>query len=121
MKRATIAALIGIAAVIPGRSYAYNGNDWQGWNKTSKIIYVGGVADTWKYLAHMLKEYKPVTETDRNLVANSYLLAHECLKTGMTYNQITAIVEKWMQDHPELWQNDMSSIVWAAMHESCHK
>lgn len=41
--------------------------------------------------------------------------------TDRPYSQITAIVEKYMKDHPEKWNYDMASIVWTAISEACKK
>jgi hypothetical protein len=49
------------------------------------------------------------------------LQANDCVTSELTYNQLHAIVEKWMQDRPDAWHVAMSSIVWFAIHASCHK
>ena len=113
MRGATIAVLGWLAALTPGWSYAVTGNDWQKWNEDTKTAYVSGVVDTWKHVAHRANEYRATEFT------KSYSSAVDCLKGRRPYSQISAIVEKWMKDHPEHWHYELTSLVWEAVHHSC--
>ena len=39
----------------------------------------------------------------------------------MKYGQHVAIVDKFMNDHPERWNYSMAEIIWKAMNEACKK
>ena len=43
----------------------------------------------------------------------------QCLKTGMDADQVRAIVDKHLNENPELWQRAMSMIVYQAMIPPC--
>jgi Rap1a immunity proteins len=42
-----------------------------------------------------------------------------CLRKGITYGQITAIVQKYMENNPSQWHYDMASLTWNAVNEAC--
>jgi hypothetical protein len=117
MRAATIGILLGIAAVIPGRTNALNGNQWRTLDESGRKGYVSGVVDTWRDVHQTQKQYE---DTDKRYT-QVYLQANDCVTSELTYNQLHAIVEKWMKDRPDAWHVAMSSIVWFAIYASCHK
>ena len=92
MRAATIAILVGIAAVIPGRSYALDGNQWRTLDESGQKGYVSGVVDTWRDVHQTQKQYE---DTDKRYT-QVYLHANDCVTSELTYNHLHAIVEKWM-------------------------
>ena len=74
-----------------------------------------GVVDTWGNIVQMYQ----VTKEVPNIATDSFVRLNNCMAKGMTYNQIFAIVEKFMADDPSQWHTEMSSIVWAAINNAC--
>lgn len=42
-----------------------------------------------------------------------------CIHSGFNFPQLKAIVDKFMRDHPERWDEDMSSLTFSAVAEAC--
>ena len=40
---------------------------------------------------------------------------------GMSDGQVVAILEKWLNDHPEQWHEQMNILANAAIREACHR
>ena len=96
-----------------------DGNQWRALPESGREAYVTGVVDTWSEVGSGVK-----TKTVANpayapgAIENLLRSVSECAQP-MTYGRIIAIVEKYMNDHPEIWQYRMASNVFAAVQASC--
>lgn len=96
-----------------------DGNQWRGLPDSGREGYVTGVVDTWSEVWSGIKiktganpAYAP------GAVENTLRSVSECAQP-MTYGRIIAIVDKYMEDHPEAWHHRMASNVLAAIQTSC--
>jgi len=116
-KQTALAALIILwLPLLTVDAAAINGNEWKQLPRSSRDAYIWGVTDTWKNLADAVTLRKegspsPSVALFTNLV--------RCLQQGMTYGQISAIVEKYMEDNPSKWHHDMASLAWTAVFNAC--
>ncbi len=83
-----------------------DGNDWLEKSEIGKIMYVSGVIDG---LILAVAYDADSTYVDRFV---------ECLG-GMTAGQVTAIVRKHLNEHPERWHIPMHFEVYSAITNSC--
>lgn len=102
-------------------AHAIDGNAWLKLSATIRGIYVAGVVDSWgdvkdtsDGLKKASRDYTPgaIEEQHRRL--------SDCT-AGKPYDQITAIVEKYMRDHPEVWHYSMASNILVAVWTTCHR
>ena len=112
---ASLAAAL-CAAAAPSAE-ALTGNDWKNLPADSREAYVWGVADTWSAV-RSLNKAPPVAEKPDRPTRMMIELA-ECVSRGMTYGQISAIVEKYMIDNPGTWHSSMAYIIWIAVLKAC--
>jgi Rap1a immunity proteins len=90
-----------------------SGNEWKQFPLEARQGYILGVVDTWAYFgeaASLAGQQPPVVIIFTELV--------KCAG-GMTYGQINAIVQKYMENNPAEWHFSMASLVWSALHEVC--
>ena len=118
MARLISQALIVVAILAPGNSWALDGKDWSEMSEFMQAMYVGGVIDAWRNYASIHEEYPGNTRTTAGL---TFMRAYECLDAEMTYRQVRAMVAKWLENHPEQLKVSMASIVWTAVTDSCRK
>ena len=78
--------------------------------------YIRGVADTWQNLTLLEDSAK---EPRQHSSTALFTDVGRCVSKGMTYGQIGAIVEKYMDDHPSEWHYQMASLAWTAVHMAC--
>ena len=93
---------------------AMSGQEWREWPAAMKRSYVWGVIDT---LSNTPGVSRPVNERRSN--ATSYFRLASRLGKGITYDQLYAIVEKFIADHPAQLEADMASIIRAAVDHAC--
>ena len=93
---------------------AMSGQEWREWPAAMKRSYVWGVIDT---LSHAPGVARPINERRSN--AASYVRLASRLGKGITYDQLYAIVEKFIADHPAQLEADMASIIRAAVDHAC--
>jgi len=98
-------------------THAVNGNDWKQYSKLSRDTYVWGVVDTWKNI-EQVDELKEVKSHD--FIVSHYKPLLRCIGQNMTYGQLSAIVDKYIENNPALWHLSMSSLVWTAVHNVCN-
>ncbi len=108
--------------------WALDGNEWMRFPGHEKRAYVMGVVDTWQMIKTVVRE----SERDLGMSSEDFLKVDftakfygevtSCLnEAGMSYGQITGIVETYMTERREHWQYSMPSNVWSALTESCRK
>ncbi len=93
---------------------AVSGNDWNSWNASLKDAYISGVIDTWGAAEVYRLSDKPPGP------ANNFTFLTNCAKSGMTYPQFDAIVQKWMDENPGEWHKSMTFLILKAMANACH-
>ena len=93
---------------------AMSGNEWREWPAAMKRSYVWGVIDTWNNTPGVSR---PVNERRSN--TTPYVKLATRLGKNVTYDQLYALVEKFIADNPGQLQADMASIVWAAVDKAC--
>ena len=113
-----IAALSFVLAATPALA-VLDGNQWRGLPDSGREAYVKGVVDTWSEVSGGIK-MKTTANPDYTpgAVENTLRSVAECAQP-MTYGRIIATVEKYMNDHPEVWHFRMASNVLAAIQASC--
>ncbi len=83
-----------------------NGNAWLEASELEQVMYVTGAIDGLVFAS--------VFDADMSQV---FAFAECC--GGMTVAQITAIVQKYLDQHPEDWQEPMNDITYEAITTSC--
>jgi hypothetical protein len=94
---------------------AATGNDWLKWSKDAQQFYVTGVFEGWNQAVPFCKQ----THDDCEFIINLAKPFLSCF-TGSPYSQIFAIIQKYMQDHPQQWHQNMALLIWTAVAESCN-
>jgi hypothetical protein len=93
---------------------AMSGKEWLEWPAAMKRSYVWGVIDT---LSNAPAVSRPVNERRRNEIR--YVRLASCLGKGITYDQVYAMVEKFLADNSGQLHADMASIICAAVDNAC--
>ena len=93
---------------------AMSGSEWREWPAAMKRSYVWGVIDTWNNTPGISR---PVNERLSN--ATPYVRLATQLGREVTYDQLYAMVEKFLADNPGQLHADMASIIWAAVDKAC--
>ncbi len=83
-----------------------NGNAWLEESELEQVMYVTGAIDGLVFAS--------VFDADMSQV---FAFAECC--SGMTVDQITAIVQKYLDQHPEDWQEPMNYITYEAITTNC--
>jgi|SRR5690349_12111488 hypothetical protein len=97
----------------PVTCLAYTGNDWGKWDDTTKTVYVAGVLDGFKFSVINLD-----IPTGVDVVHDAQKEIIECTKE-MTFRQMNAIVNTYMENNPEEWHRPMSVLVYRAFIPTC--
>ena len=77
------------------------------------------VLDSWATVGRILREAK---ERDPNAdfgAVERAVRSIDCAMGRMPYNQVYAIVDRHMNQHPEMWHELMATIVWNALYGAC--
>ncbi len=82
------------------------GNAWLEASELEQVLYVTGAIDGLVFAS--------VFDAD---VSQVFAFAECCV--GMTVAQITAIVQKYLEQHPEDWQEPMNYITYEAITTNC--
>ena len=93
---------------------AISGKEWREWPASMKRSYVWGVIDT---LSNTSSVSRPDNERRSN--ATPYVRLASCLGKGITYDQVYAMVEKFLADNSGQLHADMASIICAAVDNAC--
>jgi hypothetical protein len=82
------------------------GNDFRTLSRVEKIAYVTGVWDGYMFAPAL----------GGKSISDQVLF--DCIP-GLVQDQLLAIVEKYMNEHPEVWGQSMNWIVYSALPKSC--
>lgn len=85
-----------------------SGNDFRSLSREAKRAYAMGLIDGW-FVAPFFDAPK------------EELRWIEHCTTGMTDEQVVAILEKFLRDNPARWQEPMNVLAWVAMKDGCGK
>ena len=89
------------------------GNEWRRFPAVARAAYVLGVIDGWILVDVAVEETKEVR-------VRAFKNLSECYVTRkMTGEQLGALVDKYMADHPDQWHTSMPSIVLKALAPIC--
>jgi len=120
LKLSGVVALVVIAAVVllnPVLALGADVTRWKQIDEISRKMYVAGAADAINIVGDML---------EHDLKAGTHLLVKglvdisDCLiERNMKFAQTVAIVEKYVNNNPELWHNSVGSLTWFALREAC--
>jgi Ssp1 endopeptidase immunity protein Rap1a len=120
-KEATVMGRKGLTIVtltlilfLPKVLWGLTGNEWNTLSPASKQGYVWGVYDAWSNLHSLDIE---VSKEEGNPILSR--LVKCTIDKRMTYGETSAIVEKYMRDHPEKWHYTMASLMWDAVDDAC--
>jgi hypothetical protein len=84
-----------------------SGSDYENWNAYSRMGYVEGAVDGLINGADASGDYPRASQLGR------------CIK-GMSMQQLVAIVDKYMSDHPTQWDNHgMGALIYVALERAC--
>jgi hypothetical protein len=106
----TFSVLVGITlcrSAIAGVSLLawINGNAYHRLDETNKRSYVVGVTEGLVYATSSLQE-------------DIYRRMGACLE-GVTTGQLQAMVDKWIEAHPEQWDRAAADLVYTALQNAC--
>jgi len=110
--RILLSLLCGV--LFSGQVGAVTGREWQQWSAHCRTTYVMGVTDTWQNVEIVRRAGGRQEEG-----ASIFTPLINCMRQRLTYLQITAIVNTYLENNPAQWHYDMASLVWSAMHEVC--
>jgi len=103
---------------------AKTGNEWRNLSLAARQGYVMGVLDAWRDAEDMRiaslrreKDKKSIEILSNMPPVITHIV--ECMGGKMTYGQIIAIVDKYIENNPEQWHHSMVSLIWTATHEAC--
>ena len=86
------------------------GNSWRNLPKDLRAFYVLGIYEG----------MKAASPSQNGVVDTLLVRAYTCVGGGrMTNGQVAAIVEKYVNDHPEQWHFAMTTLTLGALAESC--
>jgi hypothetical protein len=97
-----------------GHAGAVTGHEWIQWSAHCRTTYVMGVTDTWQNVETVRRAGNRQEEG-----SSIFTPLIDCMRQRMTYIQITAIVNRYLENNPAEWHYDMASLVWTAMNEAC--
>jgi len=117
MARKATAFLIAVCLLYAAKAMAITGNEWKRLSQTQQQAYVMGVFDAWDMLGTTAALAKQ--QQQPSSVVTSYAELVKCVRKGMTYSQINAIVQKYMEDNPSGWHYGMADRVFVALAEAC--
>lgn len=100
--------LVLILCLQPCSAIAITGNQWRQYSEESKGFYLIGLFDGWTF-SDALQD-----ESGKAILP----LLTSCLKT-MTYEQMIAIIEKYMKEHPERWHQELTLLILPALGGAC--
>ncbi len=90
------------------------GNQWKQFPEVGRQGYLMGVFDSWNTLRGM----KDLVNSPPNFSDMVTEIA-KCAAGRFSYEQMMAIVEKYMADNPASWHHDMPSLILRALSPPC--
>jgi len=100
------------AIVAPAASGEQTGNKWRSWTKPERDMFIIGVLDGWTL---SMKGDAPVSKQPTLETAVTACMVQQ----KVTYEQVIAVVEKYMREEPKWWNSSMTAIVLAALVPLC--
>src|SRR5438046_1828691 len=118
--RFALAIMIIVLLILPAYSAQTTGNTWRQLSRESRDGYVWGVVDNWHAINTVAEKTSEIKKVQiPGTIALHFIELSECLNKGMTYGQVSAIVYKYVEANPSLWNYPMTSLVWTAVNEAC--
>jgi hypothetical protein len=104
-----------LLAVVTSASGGFiTGNQWRELPNSARMLCVVGVIDGWHFMG------LAVDEPSKQRMIGTFIRLTSCVeKRQMTGEQILAIVEKYVTEHPEEWHERMEFIVFKTMSAAC--
>lgn len=124
-----ISLIATMALISPAK--AMSGNDWRQYEENVQRAYLAGIFDSWLHIVRLAEEVpvlkdpvtkeEPITELHhRDRIKQMYGNITKCIiSRNVTYEQITAIANKYLNDHPESWNSSMASLLWSSLYNVC--
>jgi len=115
MARKVNAFLTTVCLLVFAVEATIRGNDWRGLPPAAQQAYVAGVIDTWgDVVGRAIKGHREPTPNEL-----FYKQLYECVGGKMPYEQIIAIVKKYIENNPAQWHARMADLVFTALSEPC--
>lgn len=113
--------LLVVCILAPSLAHGVDGNAWLKLPEDVRGLYLLGVLDGWLYVQSAGEVYrKRHPGATPGIIENTLGELINCHR-GKTYTQLSAIVKKYMTDHPESWRNEIANTVFVALGEPCFK
>jgi hypothetical protein len=116
--------LIGAICVTPGVATGQaataitRGNEWRELSEPMRFGYVIGVIESADWLRLVDRAAPPLVRVD-SPTSRLVGLLETCEGKGMTREQLVAMVDKYLKDHPEKWHLLMPELVLSALRAAC--
>jgi hypothetical protein len=114
-----MASVVGLLAHPQSASAMFNGEAWQTLSRAEKHAYIAGVVDGWQNVVHLASMREHVPEAE-NVSLKVFGPIVSCIE-AMNYEQITAIVERHLNEHRNNAHHAMTGIVWSGLTNACRK
>jgi hypothetical protein len=101
---------------VKAKAVVMSAAEWRDWPASMKRSYVWGVVDTWSNIPGVSR---PVNERRRG--ATPYVRLAASIGKTITYDELFAMVEKYVADHPAQLNADMTTIIWSAVNKTSQK
>ena len=88
------------------------GREWLGMNDISRMIYIMGIVEGWQGMLSLGEQFGNETTT------RLYKRVDTCT-VPMTFNQMRAVVDKYLKENPSTSHYSMESTAWAAFNRVC--
>jgi hypothetical protein len=110
-----------------------SGNEWRQYEEVIQRTYLAGIFDAWVEIVRLAEKLPilkdPVTNEEpqtelyhRARLKDMYGKLTKCvISRNMTYEQLAAIANKYLTDHPEDWSYSMASLFRSSLHNVCPK
>ena len=120
VRRFVVVIIIIVSLISPVYSAQPTGNTWRQLSKESRDAYVWGVVDNWHAISTVAEKTSEMTKVQfPGTVALHFIELSNCINKGMTYGQLSTIVDKYVEDNPSLWHYPMTSLIWTAVYNVC--
>jgi hypothetical protein len=115
-------ALFTVVTLFPASAIAVSGNEWRALDEGQKSAYVIGIIDGWGSLrnANKVVGEKYPEFISKSVSETIHLRLVKCMDDrNMLYGQAIAIVTKYMDANPEVWDHPMAGNVFYALGQTC--
>jgi hypothetical protein len=114
-------ALVGFSGATSAKDNTITGNTYRGWSTLQRFLYIAGVSGGIQYGAVAMKQVVKKTEKEKIIVkgpVEGLLEANDCIG-DKPYGQLQAIVELYLKEHPQKWNEPMLLLVLDAVTFNC--